>query len=224
MRPTITPDHRSFFTKNNFIELEGLLPLDQIASLNINCPEAIAKRLKIPFWKLDEKTGIELFKAGYDLWRDSNPIKAILHKNNIATVASELFEVLPLRFGFDQYIATTKDASTPFSEPLPLQDTCCLSPLAGALILPLHDLLEPLPFFPMPQKAGHGLFISPSLPIPWPELFSTPDLQFIMIGFATGKTLFRPDTIDSHAVNLKQIGYVFNEYLKDSVHPILLRK
>ncbi len=171
-----------------------------------------------------ERPSSELYQAGYDLWRDNDTIKKTAQKNTFAMLASELFQVLPLRYAFDQYIYTTKGSPSPLSESFSLQDTSCLSPLAGALILPLEDLIQPLSFFPLPVKAGSGLYISPSLPIPWPQLFSVPGLRFIVIAFAMDKTFFRADTRDKHAVHLKKLGYAFNDLLHNSLHPILLRK
>ncbi|MBS0603813.1 MAG: hypothetical protein JSS60_02115 [Verrucomicrobia bacterium] len=224
MRFALTADHREFFNKKSYIEFEQMLSSDQIAALRTNADEALAKRLRLPVAKLADKSSAELFQAGYDLWRDNDAIKKVVHKNAFATLASELFQITPIRSGFDQYIITSKGTAAPFAQAFSLQDSCCLSPLAGALILPLDDLMAPLSFFPMPLNAGNGLFISPSLPIPWPELFSTPGLRFIMIGFAIEKTFFRADTRDPHAVNLKLLGYVFNDHLKDSLHPLILRK
>ena len=224
MRFSLTADHREFFNKNNYIELQGILPLAQVASLKKHAIEALEKKLNLSFAKIQKKPSRELFLAGYDLWRSSDPIKKIVHKNAIATVASELFQTFPLRFGFDQYFLIDENSISPFAENFTLQETSCLSPIAGALILPLEDLSAPLPFFPMPENAGSGLFISPSLPIPWKELFATPGLNFIMIAFAPKKTFFLADTRDPHAITLKKLGYVFNEFLRNPTHPILLNK
>lgn len=222
MRLAITPDHKEFFNKNNYIELEGMLTADQVAALKKNAEETLASRLKLPKAKLKDKPAAELFQAGYDLWRDNEPLKKIAQKKDFAILASELFKELFLRLAFDEYICTTQ--GSPFPETLTLQESCCLSPLAGALILPLDDLIKPLPSLHIPLNAGNGLFISPSLPIPWPELFATPGLHLLIIGFGVKKTRFSPDTKDPHAVNLKRLGYVFNDFLNDSLHPVLARK
>lgn len=224
MRFAINANHRDFFYKNQYIEMEGILSLDQVAALKKNADTLLGARLRHPVEKLGQKSGTQLFQAGYDLWRDSDDIKKITHKNTFATIAYELFQILPLRYAFDQYIYTTQNSQSVFPQPLSLDELSCLRPLAGALILPLEDLKHPFPSFPLPLKAGSGLFITPSLPIPWPELFATPDLRLMIIGFGLDRTTFCPDTSDPHAVNLKKLGYVFNEHLKDSLHPVLLRR
>lgn len=224
MRLALTADHKEFFLKNNYIEFEGLITSDQVAILKKNAEEALASRLKLNAARLGNQPVKELFQAGYDLWRDNVIIKKTVQKKEFAILASELFQVLPLRCAFDQYIYTSQGSVSPFSETLTLQESSCLTPLAGALILPLDDLMKPIPSFPMPINVGNGLFISPSLSIPWPELFSTPNLSFLIIGYSGKKTMFCADTRDPHASNLKILGYVYNEFLKDSVHPILIRK
>lgn len=224
MRFSITADHKEFFKKNQYIEFEAILPLDQIATFQKNAEEIIAKRLHIPKEKLSLKSAPEIYQAGYDLWRESAPIKRITHKHSLAAIASELFETIPLRYGYDQYFAMTQCTHSPYAMPVSLQDVSCLQPLVGALLLPLHDLTSIPALFPLPLKAGSGLFISPNLPLPWPQLFSTPGLCFFLIAFAANKTLFRADSKDPHAVSLKKLGYVFNDRLNDSLHPIVRRK
>ncbi len=224
MQFALTPDLREFFNKNSYIELQGILSVDQVALLRKNADETLAARLRLPVSGLGDLSTIDLFKAGYDLWRNNEEIKKIVHKKSLATLASDLFQTLPIRLAFDEYIHTSGKSTSPFSEPFPLQETSCLSPLVGALIIPLEDLSEKLPFFPLPMNTGNGLFISPTLPIPWAQLYATPGLRFLILGYGMKKTFFRADTRDPHAVNLKMLGYVFNDCLKESFHPLLLRK
>lgn len=223
MRFALTADHREFFLKNHFIELEEILSLEKTASLKQMLEESLAKRLHTSPPKLIQKSPSELYQAGYDLSRESPLLKKTTHKNTFALLASELFQLPFLRYGFDQYIIGIPSSLSPLST-APLQEISCLSPLAGALLLSLHDLSTPLSSFPFPQKAGHALFFSSTLPIPWPELFTTPDVYFLLIAYAQEKTLFRPNTSDPHASSLKKLGYVFNDFLSDAHHPVLLRK
>jgi hypothetical protein len=224
MRFAITSDHREFFSKNHFIEFEGLIPLAQINSLKTQAEETVALRLRIPTQKLKERPAPEIYQAGYDLWRDSESLKKITHKHSIAQLVSELTQIIPLRFAFDQYFSMTKCTVSPYDVPSTLQDISCLSPLVGGVILPLHDLASPPTYFPMPLKAGDALFISSEFSLPWPQLFSTSGLCFLLIAFAREKTFFRADSHDPHAVSLKKLGYVYNDLLNDRLHPIVLRK
>src|ERR1700722_1447113 len=208
MRFAITLDHRDFFTKNHYIEFEELLPLDQVASLKRNTEETLAKRLRVSSKKLIGKSAPEIYQAGYDLWRDNAEIKKITHKQAFATLISELTHIMPLRYGFDQYFATFQcTAASPYDVPSSLQEVSCISPLAGALLLPLQDLSSPPTFFPLPLKAGSGLFLSPTFALPWPQLFSTCGLAFLLITYAMEKATFRADSHDPHAAFLKRLGY-----------------
>jgi hypothetical protein len=225
MRFAITADHRDFFTKNHYIEFEEILPFDQVSSLKKNAEETIAQRLRIPLEKLNKKTAPEVYYAGYDLWRDHEEIKKITQKQAFASLASELMQAIPLRYAFDQYFATYQcSIASPYDVPYSLQDVSCITPLAGGLLLPLEDLPSPPTFFPMPLKAGNGLFISSTFALPWPHLFSTCGLCFFLIAYAMEKAFFRADSHDPHAATLKKLGYVFNDQLKDSIHPIVFRR
>lgn len=224
MRFSITSDHRAFFAEHHFIEFAEVLPLEQVAALKLHSEEIVARRLRISREKLSGKPAPEIYQAGYDLWRESDTLKKIIHKYALASIASELLQTIPLRMGFDQFFCMTKCTVSPYDVPSSLQDISCLSPLAGGLLLPLVDLAVPPTFFPLPLKAGSGLFISPSFSLPWPQLFSTPGLNFLLIAFAPDKTSYRAGSHDPHAVALKKLGYVFNDHLNDKLHPILFRK
>jgi hypothetical protein len=224
MRFAITADHREFFLKNHFIEFEEVIASDQVVSLKKNAEETISKRLRIPSTKLRDKTAPEIYQAGYDLWRDNEEIKKVSHKHTFAALASELLQTFPLRYGFDQYFSMTQCRGSPYDVPSSLQDISCINPLAGALLLPLQDLPSPPIFFPMPLKTGNALFLSPTFSLPWPQLFSTCGLCFFLIVYAVEKTFFRADSHDPHAMSLKKLGYAYNDLLKDSIHPIVLRR
>lgn len=224
MRFALNADHRDFFQKNNYIELEELLTPIQANLLRKHIERTLAARLQISIEKLTNTPAAELFQVGYDLWRDDETIRKSVHKRAYASLAAELLHAHALRLAFDAYIQTSKQSSCPFLETLPLQEISCLFPLVGGLILPLKDLEEPCNSFPLPLKAGNGLFISATLPIPWPQLFQTPGLHLLVVGFGQEKTFFRADTRDAHAIHLKKLGYVFNDLLREDLHPLLLRK
>jgi hypothetical protein len=224
MRFAITADHREFFSKNHYIEFEEIISLEQIATLKNQAERTLATRLHISIEKLSKKPAPEIYQAGYDLWRDNEAIKKITHKHAFAALAAELMQVIPLRYAFDQYFAMTHCTVSPYDVPSSLQEISCLNPLAGALLLPLQDLTSPPSFFPMPLKCGNALFVSPTFALPWPQLFSTPGLCFMLIVFSAERTFFRPDSHDPHAVSLKKLGYAYNDALNDRLHPIVLRR
>src|SRR5580704_2948366 len=97
MRFALTANQRDFFAKKHFLELEGLITPEQATALKQAAEETIVKRLHGR-----QKTEI----AGYDLWREDERIKKITQKHSLAALASELFQTMPLRYGFDQYFGT----------------------------------------------------------------------------------------------------------------------
>ncbi len=224
MRFALSPELKTFFDKNLFIELEGVLPCARVAELREKIHATLAKKLKVAPDHIHKKTAQELFLASYNLSFADRALKKFTHKLEFATLGLELFHASSIRFGFDQTFLITHNSPSPFADNTCLQETNCLSPLLGALLLPLSDLAAPLPFFPMPTKAGNALFISPALPLPWTQLFSVKGLEFLLIGYSAEKTLFKADTKDPHAVDLKKMGYIFNDFLKDSLHTLLIRK
>lgn len=221
MRFALTTDHREFFNQMHFIELENVLSQEHVGILKQNAKKTFASRLQsLP--KTAQCMPLNRLQAAYDLWRENPLIKKIVHKTAFASLAAELLDLRAVRFGFDQWIDTTENMQGSLNQCLSLQDHSALSPLAGGLLLPLTNLQQPLSF-PLPMRTGNALFITASFSIPWHELFATPSLQFLLIAFAQKTVFFRAGTPDPHARFLKKLGYVFNDKLKDSLHPILLR-
>ncbi len=219
---TVHSDHRDFFEKNNFIELEELFSLEQVDALNRLLDQALSNRTRARKETRTQTQTQTLFVDGYDLWREDAQIKKIAHKHNIAEVVAEIFRTTPLRIAFDLFVAAGH--TSPFPKELPLTESSCLQPLVGALLVQLGDATGEVSGFPLPSKKGNVLLISPQLPIPWPTLFATPGLRLFMMSFGGQKTLYRAEIKDPHAPFLKKLGYVYGDYLKDALHPILVRK
>ena len=116
--------------------------------------------------------------------------------------------------------------SCPFTEPLTLQEISCLSPLAGALLLPLEDLEEPCAAFPIPLKAGNVSVAFYFCNTPDPAAAALCDSRIATTGhwIWKRKNIFRADTRDTHAIYLKKLGYAFNDLLKEEHHPLLLER
>lgn len=209
MRLFLTDDQKAFFQKNRFIEIEGLLPLEKIAQIE-----------KLSELTLAQRTSSEnSFLQGYDLWRDNQELKEILHKRSLIKIIAELFNTFPLRIAFDQYLHTT------FPPPIPttwaLEELSCIKPLAGSLLIPLSCVHPLKSHFPFPQK-GNVLFLAPDYPIPWPLLFGLEGLKLLMVHFAPEKALYQQEIRDPHQHVLKKWGYVFGDRLRNQHHPLLI--
>lgn len=223
MRFALASEHRDFFYKNHFIEFEELFTLEQIHSLKEAIQAALCQRLQMTPYQIEKKNGLELFRDGYDLWRESDPVKKMSQKKSLLKVAADLFQKQELKIAFDQYIATQTPTQAPFAKATTLSEISCLKPLVGILLIQLKDQQEPVLNFPLPLKAGNALFFSPDFPLPWPLLFATSGLSFYLIAFGEDGTLFRADTIDPHATVLKKLGYTFGDHLKNDLHPTIFK-
>ncbi|MES2121313.1 MAG: hypothetical protein V4492_00875 [Chlamydiota bacterium] len=219
---TVQLEHRDFFEKNKFIELEELFSVEQVDVLNRHLDQALSNRTKTRKEARTQTQTQTQFVDGYDMWREDAQIKKITQKHNIAEVVAEIFRTTPLRIAFDLFLAAGH--TSPFSKELPLTESSCLQPLTGALLLQLSDSTGEVSGFPLPSKKGNVLIISPQFPIPWPTLFATPGIRLFMMGFGGQKTLYRAEIKDPHAPFLKKLGYVYGDFLKDSSHPLLVRK
>jgi hypothetical protein len=224
MRFAFTPDQREFFRKHRYIEFQGLLSSSQAELLDKKAEDLLARRLNLPPAKWDTAPPHSLYKAGYDLWREDEAIKKITQKLSIAHIAAELFDTTPLRIAFDQLCMINNIQSPPFSTALSVEHVSSVKPLAGVALFLLKDLVQESPSFPLPTKAGNALFFAPDIALPWKELYSIPGLHFLLLAFAPIKSYYRPEPNDPHSPAFKKLGYVYNEQLKEELHPVVFGK
>jgi hypothetical protein len=228
MRFSLTSDYRDFFLKHHYIAFNPFLTEEQASDVAREALEVLGKRLRIPAYKLASASAEMLFKEGYDLSRDSALIKNTAHKLMLAEISSELFQTIPLRYGFDQFIAGQTGTASPFESPSSLQQSSCFRPLVGALWITLNPpaaaLSEEFNSFPIPVQKGAALFFSAHLSLPWKAIFSQEGLKGLIIVFTAERTQYLVQKKDPHLHEPKKLGYVFGDMLNDSLHPILFRK
>lgn len=217
----ISSEHLAFFKAHGYIAFHHLLLETSAKELKIHLEKALAERLGTSVEKLSRKPNCELFTSAYDLHLVDDTIRKTSHKPRIANVAQQLFDQPLLRFGFSQYLMTSSDPTPPFSDPFSFEKQSCLTPLAGLLLLNLGEVHGLLASFSFPQELGSALFISPSLPFPWQEIFQMPHTHLFLIAFAQNKTFFRADTPDPLSLELKKLGYAYNDLIKEPLHPLL---
>ncbi len=226
MRFALTLEHRDFYAKNGYIEFEGLLTAEQIASLQTEIDSTLVSRLKISPHKFADQTPKAIFDNGFDLWRANAVVKKTLFRNTLSDIAAQLFLSNLLRMGFDQYIDTRSGGPSPITAPQSFQQFSCAKPLTGALILrlsePTTDTVD-ISTCPIPTQAGRGIYLSPEKAIDWDVLFSQKNLRLLILTYATKRTLYHLEKNDPHTHLWKGLGYVFGDRLNDSVHPILYR-
>jgi|SRR5579862_8653209 len=226
MRFVFTLEQRDFFRKNHFIEFEGMLSSKQAALIDKEAQELLSGRLRTPFSQWDTLPPLALYKAGFDLWREALAIRKATQKLPIVHIASELFDTAPLRIAFDQFCLTSSP-HPPFQKSFSLTEISSIKPLAGGILFLLEDLSDDVlqkTAFPLPKKAGNALFLSADFPIPWPMLFAIPGLHVLFVAFAPEKSFYRQEPNDPHSPLFKKQGYVFNDQLKEELHPLLYGK
>lgn len=214
MRFFVADNQKEFFQKHRFIEIEGLLSLEKIAQIEKFSDEILSRRLGA------KNSSIELFLQGYDLWRDSEKLREILHKRSFIKVIADLLNVFPLRIAFDQYIHSS--SPPPIRTTWALEELSCIKPLAGSILIPLSFSKLLKSHFPFPKQLGNILFLAPDYPIPWPLLFALKDLKLLIVNFAPEKALYQQEIRDPHQHALKKWGYVFGDCLNNQHHPLLI--
>ncbi|WP_420421327.1 hypothetical protein [Simkania sp.] len=242
MKFAIAKEHLDFFYQHRHIEFENLLSEQEVDTLKKSLFETLAKRLNSREEKLKNHNFSSLYMAGFDTWRDSDTIKKILLRPQLAEIASNLVKKKPLRMGFDQalYIPQvfheSKENMPPlFKKETSLASTSCLQGIVCGLILHLDAPAVPTEsselsieedvqkLIPIPKQAGSGIFFSPDTPLSLEHLMSTPGTCQILIAYTTDISLYRLCEDDPHTHTYKKMGYVFGDRLKNTSHPLVFR-
>lgn len=221
----LASEHIAFFHKEHFIEFEGLLSPKAAEEIDTSVQALLAKRLKIPLSSLAFKTPFELFMVGRNLWKEIPPLKKALFRHPLHQIAATLFKKRILRMAFDQVICTTRLTDSFLTPPLTLAQMSGFKPVFGGLILrltPDPSSESSLPSF-IPQKVGHGVFVSPDYPLDFELLLKSPNQSFLLIAYCAEKTVYVLEKADPHVHALKKEGYAFGDLLKNETHPILYR-
>lgn len=223
MRFAIALEHEDFFRKNHFIEFDHLLTQEESELLKTHATTQLATLLKKKPEELIQKKPLELFMAGRDLWKTDPVIKKTLLHPRMNNLAISLFKKNPLRLAYDQFIFTSKYPESPYREKLSLQQNSCFNNVVGGLILRLSFDSSSLPEepCPIPRNVGNGVFLDPTLPIPYETLFQTPNQCFYLIVYCADKTLYKLEKRDLHTHALKREGYAFGDFLRNHTHPLL---
>lgn len=217
MHFSVNKEHRDFYKKNHWIEAEELLKPSHLEALQRDVHAVLANRLRHK-----TVTPEKQFEAGHDLWRDHGEIRKILLGKEIATVASEIIEQRPLRFGRDFLLPAS---GHPFSSNQhTLRDlTCIQGVLCGALICiqgpttPLEEAAQEM----FPTEPGHIVFFDPDFPIPFDQLLKRKGAMYVVIVYIQRNAVYTYEERDPHAHGFKKIGYALGDKLTDVLHPMV---
>jgi hypothetical protein len=209
MKSSITAQQAAFFTKNGYLELEAGIDSKEIFTHS----RAILK-------KRDPK-GLDLYKAGRDLWREDDVLKKALIQK-LAPTALALCPRLQIQLAFDQWIP----AGLPWDKMYSCKDLFSVQGLEIAFILTdtAHSIVKrpPLGIIPLPSSAETVLFFRPNLILNWPKL--PKDATLYLGAYAAPHGIYVENPKDPSTNALKSFGYGFGDPLKNETHPLIRNK
>ncbi|GAB4190724.1 MAG: hypothetical protein Tsb0015_12170 [Simkaniaceae bacterium] len=240
MNFAVDRSHREFFFKHRFVEFEGLLSEEEADRLREAIFQTISNRLrKKP--PLEESSAREVFLEGHNLFTDNKLVRKYVLRRNFAEIASSLLGIRPLRIAFDQFIYTRENESLfhekEISKVLPneisLHQMSSVEPVVCGCILNLAKQCSTAPaetfsiaqdmemLIPIPSCPGHGIFFQVDAPISFESLYAVPNQNLLLIVYGKDKMLYTKNDRDPHVHQLKKLGYVFGDKLKNETHPII---
>lgn len=239
MKFAIAGEHRRFFQTHHYLEVEDLLSPDQVQQCNIAVDAVLAERLKVHPQKIAHYSAVDqLFVCGRDLWRSSDTLKKVITKQQLSEIAYELFDVKPLRLGYDQLYPEVQSRSvfanantqidTLFDKASVFESTCSIQGALGGVMLCLSDntagsetaAAEQTVFS---QKVGHGVFFNSKATIDYPSLLQRQGQRFLLLVYTHPTSVYVPKDQDPLFYSFKNVGYSFGDRLNDKVNPIIYR-
>lgn len=239
MKFATAKEHRDFFQKNGWIEFDEFLSADQLDLTNSAIDRVLAERLNKTPAELRFASSEDLYLQGRDVWRMNPQLRKLVTQTRFAEIASDLIEKKPLRLGYDQLLPTrNKDQkmddskhvyATFLEQTANLEAVSCLRDVSCGLVLSLGASQEGVSELAsegidiFPRKAGNVIFFRPDAPVKWDNLYTHQGERYYLIVYtqATAHYILQPHDPHTHA--LKRLGYIFNDRLKDNLHPIVYR-
>ncbi|OGN64474.1 MAG: hypothetical protein A3E80_03435 [Chlamydiae bacterium RIFCSPHIGHO2_12_FULL_49_9] len=206
MKSSISSQQAAFFTKNGYIELEAGIDSKEIFAH----ARALLK-------KRDPK-GLDLYKAGRDLWREDDLLKKALIQK-LAPLALALSPRTQVQLAFDQWIPE----GLSWDKVCACKDLFSVQGLEIAFILTdtTHSIAKrpPLGIVPLPSNAETILFFRPNLILNWPKL--PKDIPLYLGAYAAPDGIYIENPKDPSTNALKSLGYGFGDHLKNETHPLI---
>ncbi len=238
MKYSTAKEHRDFFQKQGWIEFEGLIPEEQLISVNAAIEQVLGERLIISPSGLKSLSSEQRYVHGHDLWRSHPVLKKFVSNTRFAEIVSELIEKKPLRLGYDQLLPSSQD--NPFTDKSEhvylhfmeqistLQNVSCLLDVVCGFIVSLNDCKkvreEPVAGADVfPSQAGRVIFFKPELDVNWAQIQEHMGQKFYMVVYTQMTSHYQLQPQDPHTHALKRLGYVFNDKLSDKLNPIIYR-
>ncbi len=234
MKLTTSKEQRDFFQKNGWIEFEEILTEEQLTLMRESIRQVLAKRLRPSSYQFVPSSPENVYAQGHDLWRENSKLQQCISRTKFTEVVVELGGKKPLRLGYDQFfpeqraISQTKLYPPFLQQSASLQQISCISNLCCGLMIALTSSAqsegETTSADIFPHQQGRVVFINPLLPIPWNALLTYhSNQQLYMVVYTLSLSHYTLQPEDPHTHQLKRLGYIFNDKLRDSIHPIVLR-
>lgn len=224
----VDSSQRDYFSKNQLIEFEGLIPEEQIPSIQ----EALRQELERRTGK-SPSTIEELFAHGRDLWRGDTLLKKWITHPQFANIAGELCEKRKLRIGFDQYLPTPtsfvmipaiKNLYHYLEGKLSLIETSSLQGVVCGLILCLKaPSSKDSPSKLFTEKEGSGIYFTADLPLDFTEIEKRIGGEYILIVYTEPNAVYIHQVKDPQSTTFKKLGYTYGDKLSDKLNPKVLK-
>ena len=212
MKLSLSDSLRHFFKEHQILELESLFSSQEI-DLLLQELEALQGK------KTQEATDSWILRK--DSWKHDEEIKKWISSCRIGEIAAFLYQKRPIRLAYTAFLSPMQTPT--FTKPLSLSEISSADPiLGGALICLTGETSTPLSLPHLTkQTKGSVLFFSSDHPIPFPELFATPEQKSLLLCFIPGQARYKLQPLDPCTHVLKKFGYAFGDLLLEAEAPYL---
>jgi hypothetical protein len=210
MTITLTSQQTSFFNKNGFLELEGLLSSIETKKYHLAILESLEKRKSKNF-----------IVQGRDLWRESATLKSLVCSRKLSNIALMLTGKPAVRLACDQWFSPAYSLAKPAS----LKDLLSVQGILCGMIIQLQpgnfeipEKVSPLGLLPFPKEQGSVLLIKPSLLLNWPSISA--QLGLYLVVYSESAAVYIQNEQDPAGTELKHLGYGYGDRLNNDNHPV----
>jgi hypothetical protein len=208
VKVSVSGDQISFFERFGYVELEHFFSKAAVQKLALGVAQ-------------EQRSGADFFAR--DLALSSEMVRRVLFSSSLIKCAFAILRKRPLRYAFDQLL------QGPLQSPsLPSCETVCVGPILLSALICIRPSTggEPIShekfiLNQLPTTEGGVTFISSKTALDFRRDF---DGEYILLGYGGAHLFYRVEDKDPYNHLLKRRGYLFNDSLKLSTHPLLLKE
>jgi len=206
---TISAQQAAFYTKNGFLELEGVFTPSQCEALLTAIDQTMTRRL-----------GQEVIH-GRDLWRDTPLLKTTVTAKKLTGLAFDVSRRPTLRLACDQWFPSGFSLKTPerLEKLFSIQGlVCTLFIQLDPNPVELPSKQTPLGISPFPRGQGNVLLITPSLLLNWPPV---PSIGLYCVSYSLPASVYVENPLDPAGLALRKLGFGYGDPLRNDTHPLI---